>query len=70
MMSWRRFSGERELTMTHSPSERNKRKRKRLDTLYELREELRIVADSDCSYAKYGQNGLEVLRDAGYSLEE
>jgi hypothetical protein len=56
--------------MTHSPSERNKRKRKRLDTLYELREELRIVADSDCSYAKYGQNGLEVLRDAGYSLEE
>jgi hypothetical protein len=56
--------------MTHSPSDPNKRERERLDTLYELREELRIVADSDCDYAKYGENGLEALRDAGYSLEE
>jgi hypothetical protein len=56
--------------MTHSPSDINKRKRERLDTLYELREELRIVADSEGPYAKYGQNGLEALRDAGYDLEE
>lgn len=40
----------------------------RLETLYELREELRLVADSDCAYAEYAQNGLDALQEAGYDV--
>jgi len=39
-----------------------------LEELYDLREELKLVAGSDCAYAKYCENGLERLREAGYDV--
>lgn len=45
-----------------------KRREENLDRLYELREELQIIAESDAEYAKYAQNGLETLREAGYDV--
>ncbi|WP_436933728.1 hypothetical protein [Halovenus marina] len=39
-----------------------------LDRLYELREELKIVAESDIDYAQYAQNALETLRQEGYDV--
>jgi hypothetical protein len=49
------------------PDHEQKRK-ETLDRLYELREELETVAASDAGYAKYAQNGLETLHEAGYDV--
>lgn len=40
----------------------------RLDRLYELREQLQIVAASDIEYAKYAREGLRTLREEGYEF--
>lgn len=40
----------------------------RLDALYEVHEELQLIADSDARYASYAQNALESLREAGYDV--
>jgi hypothetical protein len=52
---------------TDSPLPTTKRE-DRLDELYELREELQLVAQSDARYAKWAQNGLDQLREAGYDV--
>ena len=39
-----------------------------LEELYDLREELKLVAEADVAYAKYAENGLERLREAGYDV--
>jgi len=39
-----------------------------LDRLYELREELQTIADSDAEYAEYAENFLNSLRGAGYDV--
>jgi hypothetical protein len=50
-------------------SERVSEKREEtLDRLYELREDLETAAASDTEYAKYAQNGLETLDEAGYDV--
>jgi hypothetical protein len=46
----------------------DERRDQRLETLYELREEFKIVAESDVEYAKYAENALEVLREEGYDV--
>lgn len=53
-----------ELTGT-SPSIENE---DRLDELYELREELKQIADSDARYSTYAENALATLREAGYDV--
>lgn len=40
----------------------------RLDELAELVDDLKLIADSDARYAKYAENGLEKLREAGYDV--
>jgi len=40
----------------------------RLDELYDLREELQQIAGSDARYAKYAENALASLREAGYDV--
>lgn len=45
------------------------RRKETLDRLYELREELRIAANSDTDYAEYAQNGLETLKEEGYDVD-
>jgi hypothetical protein len=42
--------------------------KERLRPLYEISEELQLVANSDADYAKYAQNFLESLREAGYDV--
>lgn len=44
------------------------RRKENLETLYELREELKLIADSEGPYAKYAENWLESLREAGYDV--
>jgi len=44
------------------------RQEEKLDQLYERREELQTIAESDCRYAAYAQNFLDSLREAGYDL--
>ena len=41
------------------------RRQENLERLYDLREELQTVADSDADYAEYAENFLESLREAG-----
>jgi len=41
------------------------RRQENLDRLYDLREELETVADSDADYAAYAESFLETLREAG-----
>jgi len=48
-----------------SPDEKRAEK---LDELYDLREELEQIADSDARYSEYAQNFLESLREAGYDV--
>lgn len=40
----------------------------RLEKLYELRDELQTIADSDAEWARYAQEGLDQLREAGYDV--
>lgn len=40
----------------------------RLDTLYDLREELQTVAEADIEYSKYAKEGLRTLRENGYDV--
>jgi hypothetical protein len=49
------------------PDYEQKRK-ETLDRLYALREDLITAAISDTDYAKYAQNGLESLDEAGYDV--
>jgi len=44
------------------------KQKENLDKLYELREELELVAASDAEYAKYAVNFLESLDEAGYDV--
>lgn len=46
----------------------DERREEALDRLYELREELQTIADSDAEYAKYAREGLRKLREAGYDV--
>jgi len=39
-----------------------------LETLYDLREELKIIANSEAEWAKYAEEGLSKLREAGYDV--
>jgi hypothetical protein len=52
------------VSLQRSPPSR----KERLRPLYEVREELKLVANSDAEYAKYAQNFLESLREAGYDV--
>jgi len=40
----------------------------RLDQLYEVVDELKIIAESDVDYAEYAQNFLASLKEAGYDV--
>ncbi|MDS0284746.1 hypothetical protein NDI86_21830 [Halomicroarcula sp. S3CR25-11] len=40
----------------------------RLDGLYEVREELKLIAESDVPYSKDAQNFLKALRREGYDV--
>lgn len=40
----------------------------RLDELYELRDELKLIAESDARYAKYAKNALNTLQKKGYDV--
>ena len=44
------------------------RQQEKLDRLYECRDELKTIAESDARYAKYAQNFLDSLREAGYDV--
>jgi len=39
-----------------------------LETLYNVHEDLQVIADSDAEWAKYAEKGLEKLREAGYDV--
>jgi len=39
-----------------------------LNQLYELRDDLAIVAESDCDYATYAETALDELREAEYDV--
>jgi hypothetical protein len=41
-----------------------------LDRLYELREQFKIIANSDAEYAKYAENALQRLQEEGYDIDE
>ncbi len=45
-----------------------RKREENLDRLYELREEMQIIAESDGPYAKYAENGLKRLREEGYDV--
>jgi hypothetical protein len=48
----------------------HERKRKEtLDRLYELRDDLKTIANSDADYAEYAHNGLETLKKEGYDVD-
>ncbi|MCJ0619504.1 hypothetical protein JZX76_08275 [Haloarcula hispanica] len=40
----------------------------RLETLYNVHEELQTIAESDVPYAEYAENWLASLREAGYDV--
>lgn len=44
------------------------RTKERLQPLYEVHEELQLIAESDVPYARDAQNFLESLREAGYDV--
>jgi hypothetical protein len=44
------------------------RRKENLDRLYDLREELETVANSDADYAAYAESFLETLRAEGYDV--
>lgn len=48
--------------------EYEQKRKENLDRIYDLREELQIVADADIEYAKYAQNALDTLREEGYDV--
>ena len=54
--------------MTKSRTDATQKREENLDELYELREELREIADSDARYSEYAANFLESLRAAGYDV--
>ena len=56
------------MSKSASPPENDEPSDDRLDKLYEVHEELQLIADSDARYAKYAKNGLESLREAGYDV--
>ena len=39
-----------------------------LEQLYEIRDDLKTVANSDAEYATYAQNALDELEEAGYDV--
>ncbi|MEA5387154.1 hypothetical protein VB779_08835 [Haloarculaceae archaeon H-GB11] len=45
-----------------------KRREDRLDDLYEVVDELKLIAESDAGYAEYAENFLESLQEAGYDV--
>lgn len=51
----------------HQTTPQDKREQT-LEQLYEVREELALIAASDGPYAKYAENWLESLREAGYDV--
>lgn len=55
------------MSAVETPDPEKKRDEK-LEKLYERREDLQLIAESDCLYAKYAQNFLESLREAGYDV--
>lgn len=56
------------MSTTKEPQQLSDQRKDRLDKLYELREELQIVADADVEYSKYAKEGLRTLREAGYDV--
>lgn len=48
--------------------EHEQKRQEVLDQIYDLREELKIIADADVEYAKYAQNALDTLREEGYDV--
>lgn len=40
----------------------------RLDQLYEMRDDLETIANSDAEYADYARAALQRLRQAGYDV--
>lgn len=54
--------------MSTRPQDVDARIDERLERLYELREELKTIANSDVEYAEYASNGLERLQEAGYDV--
>jgi len=40
----------------------------RLDELYDLEEELKLIAGSDAQYATYAENAIDRLQEAGYDV--
>lgn len=48
--------------------EHEQKRQESLERLYDLRDELETVANSDTKYAQYAQNGLERLQEAGYDV--
>lgn len=39
-----------------------------LEALYEIEEELKMVAEADIPYSEHAQNGLDALEEAGYDV--
>jgi len=56
------------MSTTRTPDDIEAKAEENLDRLYELRDELKLIADSDCRYATYAENFLESLEEAGYDV--
>ena len=55
------------MSTTQNPDPTDRRE-EGLDKLYELREELKTIADSEAEYARFAENALDTLREAGYDV--
>jgi len=45
------------------------KRREALDKLYEIRDELELIALTESDYSKYDRNGLKALQEAGYGVD-